>query len=255
MWRRIYLFTLAALLILPALGFAQSTVTCSSDNMRRNYCDVGQNGGVRLLRQRSDANCVEGSTWGYDRNQIWVDGGCRADFEVLPWRGGWGGNPNAGGAGTVTCSSDNMRRNYCDVGPNGGVRLLRQRSDARCSEGSTWGYNGNQVWVDRGCRADFTVLPAGDGWGRDRGHDHDGNHDRSRDYEWNRGGNGSVSTVTCSSDDMHRNYCRVGRNNGIRLVRQRSDARCELNRTYGFDRDRIWVDRGCRADFEVQTRP
>jgi hypothetical protein len=53
---------------------------------------------------------------------------------------------------------------------------------------------------------------------------------------------------------MHRHTCNVGANRGIRLVRQRSDARCELNRSYGFSGNQIWVDRGCRADFEVMAR-
>jgi hypothetical protein len=58
------------------------SITCSSDDMRRHYCDADTRGGVRLLRQRSDADCRQGSTWGYDRRGIWVDRGCRADFEV-----------------------------------------------------------------------------------------------------------------------------------------------------------------------------
>jgi DUF3011 family protein len=58
------------------------TITCSSDDMRRHYCDVDAGRGVRLLRQRSDAECREGYSWGYDRRGIWVDRGCRADFMV-----------------------------------------------------------------------------------------------------------------------------------------------------------------------------
>jgi hypothetical protein len=50
---------------------------------------------------------------------------------------------------------------------------------------------------------------------------------------------------------MRRNYCSVGPSRSIRLVRKRSDAACDMGRTYGFDRGGIWVDRGCRADFEV----
>jgi hypothetical protein len=57
-------------------------VTCSSDDMGRRDCRVETRGGVRLVRQRSDAECVFGRTWGYDRHSIWVDRGCRADFEV-----------------------------------------------------------------------------------------------------------------------------------------------------------------------------
>jgi Protein of unknown function (DUF3011) len=50
--------------------------------MRRNSCRVNTSGGVRLVRQRGDADCIYNRTWGYDRGGIWVDRGCRADFEV-----------------------------------------------------------------------------------------------------------------------------------------------------------------------------
>src|SRR5512147_629427 len=36
-----------------------------------------------MTRQISGSPCTQGSTWGYDSNQIWVDRGCRAEFEVL----------------------------------------------------------------------------------------------------------------------------------------------------------------------------
>jgi hypothetical protein len=230
------------LVALPCRAYAQyggdsQSVYCASDDMRRHYCDIGRNSGVRLERQRSDARCIEGSTWGANRNQIWVDRGCRAEFTVFPERDWDRGRPGNGSDQVVSCSSDNMRRNYCNIGPNRGVRLIRQRSDARCEEGRSFGSSGNQMWVDRGCRGDFEVIGRGrPGW-------------------WGNGGNnGTSSVVYCASDDMRRNYCNVGPNRGIKLTRQRSDARCELNRTYGFDRDRIWVDRGCRADFEVMER-
>ena len=37
---------------------------------------------VRLVKQRSDAPCEQGSSWGFDTRGIWVDHGCRADFLV-----------------------------------------------------------------------------------------------------------------------------------------------------------------------------
>lgn len=61
-----------------------------------------------------------------------------------------------------------------------------------------------------------------------------------------------VQTVYCESGDMKRHWCREGIGRSVRLVRQRSDARCVRGRTWGVDRSGIWVDRGCRADFEVQ---
>lgn len=58
------------------------TVYCESGDMKRHWCSEGIGRSVRLIRQRSTARCVEGRTWGVDRSGIWVDRGCRADFEV-----------------------------------------------------------------------------------------------------------------------------------------------------------------------------
>jgi hypothetical protein len=53
---------------------------------------------------------------------------------------------------------------------------------------------------------------------------------------------------------MHRHGCRVDTHDGVYLVRQRSGSDCIFGRTWGFDREGIWVDRGCRADFEIIDR-
>lgn len=58
------------------------TVYCESGDKRRHWCSEGIGRRVRLLRQRSNARCVQGRTWGVDRSGIWVDRGCSADFEV-----------------------------------------------------------------------------------------------------------------------------------------------------------------------------
>lgn len=134
-------------------------ITCSSDNGKRNFCAVDTRGGVRLVRQRSDARCIQGSTWGYTRSGIWVDRGCRADFMVSRYRpGGPGyGSGRPPTARTITCSSNNGQRNYCQIDTRRGVQMVRQRSDARCTQGYSWGYDRRGIWVDRGCRADFLV--------------------------------------------------------------------------------------------------
>jgi hypothetical protein len=33
-------------------------------------------------REHSDSSCRQGRSWGFDRRGIWVDHGCRADFQV-----------------------------------------------------------------------------------------------------------------------------------------------------------------------------
>lgn len=137
-----------------------NTITCSS-NGRRVTCDADTGGGVRLVRQLSGARCREGSTWGYDSRAIWVDRGCRAEFEVS-------GADSHGGyvresSRTVTCASQNGRRVNCSANTQGGVRMVRQLSGSPCREGSTWGYDSRGIWVDRGCRAEFDVSRADSG--------------------------------------------------------------------------------------------
>ncbi len=136
-------------------GSAQS-VTCSSNNGRRVYCGADTSYGVRMVRQISGSPCREGETWGYDSNGIWVDRGCRAEFETMSRSGrGWGrGRPSGG---TITCSSNSGNHERCVADTRYGVRLVRQISGSPCREGETWGYDSNGIWVDRGCRAEFEV--------------------------------------------------------------------------------------------------
>jgi hypothetical protein len=137
-------------------------IYCASDDGRRNVCPTDTRGGVQIARKRSDAPCDFGRTWGYNHRGVWVDRGCRADFQIGGGGNGGGGNgggwqPGGNGVQVVSCSSDDMRRNVCRVNTGGGVRLVRQRSDADCIYGRTWGYDRRSIWVDRGCRADFEV--------------------------------------------------------------------------------------------------
>lgn len=58
-------------------------------------------------------------------------------------------------------------------------------------------------------------------------------------------------TVTCASNDMHYHYCRVETGNNVQMRRQMSGSPCTYGRSWGYDEWGIWVDRGCRAEFEV----
>ena len=71
----------AVMFVLGQIASAQ-VVNCSSDDMRRHYCSADTRGGVQMIKQRSDAECRQGYSWDYDRNGIWVDHGCRADFQT-----------------------------------------------------------------------------------------------------------------------------------------------------------------------------
>lgn len=241
----------AAFVIFGSRSSAQ-TISCSSDDGHRHYCPADTRGGVQLLKQRSESSCQQGYSWGFDRGGVWVDRGCRADFTLSAYQyRGPGPGSAFGSGGTISCSSDDGRRHYCASDVRGRVRLERQRSESSCREGYSWGSDGRGVWVDHGCRADFVVEGGrGGGWDRDR--DHDG--DRDRDHDWNQGNNnGSDADVvlSCSSDDMHRHYCPADTRGGVRLLKQRSDSSCRQGYSWGYDRRGIWVDHGCRADFQV----
>jgi len=60
---------------------------------------------------------------------------------------------------TVTCQSHNYLYQECYV--NGTIlaaNVAGQLSSASCNQGSTWGFHGGTLWVNRGCRAHFRVT-------------------------------------------------------------------------------------------------
>ncbi|HEV2688737.1 MAG TPA: DUF3011 domain-containing protein [Bryobacteraceae bacterium] len=132
----------------------QGGLVCSSNNGERVYCAVDTRGGVQLVRQISGSPCDQGRTWGWDNRGVWVDRGCRAEFVVSrPPRQEYRGQQ-------ITCSSNHGERVYCDVDTRGMVvRLTRQISGSPCDNGRTWGWDRRGIWVDRGCRAEFAVVP------------------------------------------------------------------------------------------------
>jgi hypothetical protein len=60
-------------------------------------------------------------------------------------------------AQAIYCASDDGKRNYCSANTRGGVQMTNQRSGSACIQGQTWGWENNRIWVDRGCRAEFTI--------------------------------------------------------------------------------------------------
>ena len=56
------------------------TFHCESEKGRTSTCGVDGRGRVQLVRQLSNAACIEGRTWGRDARGVWVTDGCRAEF-------------------------------------------------------------------------------------------------------------------------------------------------------------------------------
>lgn len=169
-------------------------ITCESQNYQYRRCSVPTRGHVELIQQLGGNRCVEGRSWGFDRNSIWVDNGCRARFAYggsynpgYPGGGGgyypppsggngWGGNY----AGTINCDSRNYQYNRCNVYTNGRVDLLDTRGGT-CRQGYSWGYDRNSIWVNNGCRAQF-----GYGYG-------------NNDPDKNKGNGGAIAGVALAA--------------------------------------------------------
>ena len=60
-------------------------------------------------------------------------------------------------------------------------------------------------------------------------------------------------SLTCASEDGRRHYCPADTRAGVTMQRQRSKSACTEGTTWGSDQNGVWVDRGCRADFLVNT--
>jgi DUF3011 family protein/ricin-type beta-trefoil lectin protein len=130
----------------------QGGLVCSSNNGERVYCGADTRGGVQLIRQISGSPCEQGRTWGWDQRGVWVDRGCRAEFAINP-------PPRIEGQ-RLSCSSNHGERVYCQVDTRGlVVRMSRQISGSACVQGQTWDWDRRGIWVDRGCRAEFVLLP------------------------------------------------------------------------------------------------
>ena len=158
------------LLLIGALAFcwgafstpaSAQTISCASQDNGRQYCGADTRGGVTLIRQNSNSPCIENQTWGYDGRGIWVDRSCRAEFQVGNFYPGGPGGPRSRGD-TISCESTNNRINYCRIdNVNSNVEVIQQLSQSPCIRGSTWGNDGQGIWVDRGCRATFRVSAYG----------------------------------------------------------------------------------------------
>lgn len=61
---------------------AGASVVCESHDNRVARCALPGRGQVQMVRQLSRSACVEGQSWGHTRGEVWVSGGCRAEFAL-----------------------------------------------------------------------------------------------------------------------------------------------------------------------------
>ena len=76
-----------------------------------------------------------------------------------------------------------------------------------------------------------------------------GTADASYRYRDSYRDNNYSQVVRCDSRDGRTNYCRMDTRGGVRLIQQYSDSACVRGRSWGVERDAVWVTRGCRGRF------
>lgn len=133
------------------------TIRCESRGNRTQRCSVRTDNRVDLLRVIG-GRCSKGRDWGFTANQIWVSGGCRAEFGYGYASGGDYPTPLPQPvedyAGTLRCESWGYKYQQCNVPTSNRVELTRKIA-GKCNAGRQWGYTDDYIWVDKGCRAEF----------------------------------------------------------------------------------------------------
>ena len=207
-------------------------MSCASRNFQYQFCSTqGEVIRATLVQQQSQAACVQGRTWGSSSNGVWVSNGCSGRFRVETYQLVSPAPPSQGGE-RMSCDSRDFRYEFCPVPARVySVDLTRQKSQAACVIGSSWGWREDGVWVSNGCQGEFRVQtayrptpPQGPG------------------------------VTTCESHGFRYKFCGTGPIVSAQLVEQRSKAPCTRDRTWGYTRDGVWVDNGCSATFRIRGR-
>lgn len=141
-----------------------------------------------------------------------------------PWSAQQGWSATA-----VVCSSVDNRYRECAVPFRGRAVLNQQISQSACVEGQSWGQKPGMVWVNRGCRARFTMVP-----------------------EAMVTAPGNRPSVVCKSREGARMVCNTGMNGRMQLIsRFKNSGACIEGRTWGQRANQVWVSDNCRARFAL----
>lgn len=227
--RTLTMLSLGGLLLLGGPVAEASIVTCASRDGSYQSCPIDGSKGVRLARQLSTQGCWKDDTWGYDQSRVWVDRGCRAEFEV----------------GTQKSSSDagNAAVAAAVIGIAAAAVIASKHDDDRHKNNYDRKYDN---------RYDPYYPNT-----YDRNYDHryndrydDRYHESSR-YGYNGYGGDPRWTFSCESRDNRRKYCDIPRRGHVEVYKQRSTSPCSFGRSWGVDGNTVWVKDGCRAEFAV----
>ena len=188
-------------------------IRCGSSPGANNYCRVDTSRGVELAYQHSGYACYQNDTWGYDRGGIWVSNGCSATFRV--------GN------------SEREDNTVAAVGL--GILALGILGAVADDQGQ---HNGNSSPPP----PSSSYPPSNQQYqGQYPGNYDDDEDDEEDDY----------ILISCNSKNSKYKQCPIRISGHAELIRQKSRNACRFNKTWGYDRRGVWVNKGCRAEFAI----
>jgi hypothetical protein len=186
MSQRLLAGALSGALLLPTLAQASSIVHCESRHHMYNRCEVNTEGRVSIERQTSYSACRQGENWGYDRNSIWVDRGCGADFRV-----GDGGGSHHNKAVAVGAAVAGLAV----------LAALASRSDNHSADTAAWAVGSYRGYDEfERTNVELNIVPGGSLTGRAGVHEFTGNLSGNQllagrtSFRVERSGNGFIAT-------------------------------------------------------------
>ena len=143
------IITISCATALATTAFAGLTPLAAQPAAGQNRMAAPDNTSPQNRRQRPDYGNIggNGGNWNGSNNNNWNG------------NNSWNGNGNWSGD-TIRCESNGYRYSECRADTRGGVRLSRQLG-GNCQQGRSWGWRGDIIWVDNGCRAEFQTRNGG----------------------------------------------------------------------------------------------
>jgi len=211
-------FALGIVLVSP-VSFAQ---TGTRDEIRAIEQEYARQNGGRTISDEQLEYYLDRSHAGWPMNRISQD---MSDYRRTSPNNAWRAQQDWAATAVVCSSIDNAYRE-CPVPFRGHAMLNQQISDSACVEGQSWGQKQGMVWVNRGCRARFAMMP-----------------DRTSATAARPG-------IVCKSKQGERRTCNTGVDGRVRLVnRFKNSGACIEGRTWGQRGNQVWVSGNCRARF------
>jgi len=220
---------LATLLALSGLLTAAPAVaqTSTRDEIRMIEQEYARQSNGQMIPDQQLEYYLDRANSGWTMNQISQDmANSRRQYANSQWR------PQSGWvARELVCSSEGSKYRECAAPFRGRAVITQQISKSSCVEGQSWGQKGNVIWVNRGCRARFGMVPG------------------------SNGNSGNNRTIVCQSNNGKYRECDTGFNRPVVLVnRLNNSATCTEGRSWGQRQGKVWVNYGCRAQFAASDR-